>query len=62
MIRPGGHFIQSHWGFMAQPIPRDGQLRAVHAAGFDHIQTIDNQNTATFSYLQPLAFIATKAR
>lgn len=58
VIKEGGHFIQSHFGYFKKPVSKEDQLSAVESAGFQNIKLIENQLTAELAHLEPLAFIA----
>ena len=58
VVKKGGCFIQSHFGYYEDPIPKEEQLSAVESAGFQNVQLIENQLTTELAHLEPLAFIA----
>jgi len=61
VLKDKGHLIQSHFGYFVQPIPKEEQLAAVSASGFENVQLIQNRLTAELAHLEPLTFIAEKS-
>ena len=60
VIKNGGYFIQSHFGYMSNPILIEDQVRVLDSAGFANIQLIENQMAKELPKLESLAFIAEK--
>lgn len=62
ILKPGGDFIQSHFGYAATSVSRDKQLGALKLAGFDREpRLIENDMTRMLSFMEPLSFIAKKS-
>ena len=60
VIKNGGHFIQSHFGYFGNSVFVEDQLKALNSAGFDNVRLIENQTEKELPDLRSLSFIAEK--